>query len=77
MLSIKLGSGLFKFEQNWMDRESSKKSAFQLMLFVSKKFGIFSVCAPQLSGRILFAPPPPDSRATFLRNDLLCNGGAL
>ena len=27
---------------------------------------------PQLSGRILFAPP--DARAIFLHNDLLCNG---
>ena len=34
---------------------------------------IFSVCAsPQNSGCILFAPP--DASATFLHNDLLCNG---
>ena len=32
---------------------------------------IFSVCDPQLSGCILFAPP--DARAIFLHNDLLCN----
>ena len=37
-----------------------------------KKFWIFSVCAPQLSGRILFATP--DARVIFLDNDLLCNG---
>ena len=32
----------------------------------------FSVCAPQLCGLILFAPP--DARAILLHNDLLCNG---
>ena len=44
-----------------------------------KKFGFFSVCAPQLSGNKLFAPPPPpppppDARAIFLHDELLCNG---
>ena len=38
---------------------------------IGKTNRIFSVCAPQLSGRILFAPP--DARAIFLHNDLLCN----
>ena len=33
---------------------------------------IFSVYAPQLSGRIFFAPP--DASAIFLHGDLLCNG---
>ena len=34
---------------------------------------IFSACAPppQISGRILCAPP--DARAIFLHDDLLCN----
>ena len=32
---------------------------------------IFSACAPQLSRRILFAPP--GARAIFLHSDLLCN----
>ena len=41
----------------------------ELMLFI---FWIFSVCAPQLSGRILFALR--DARAIFLHTDLLCNG---
>ena len=43
------------------------------------KIWIFSVCAqthppppPQLIWRILFAPP--DARAIFLHDDLLCNG---
>ena len=36
--------------------------------------GIFSVCAPQHSVCILIAPPPPDARAIFLHNNLLCNG---
>ena len=36
------------------------------------KVWIFSVCAPQLRGRISFAPP--DARAIFLHCDLLCNG---
>ena len=32
----------------------------------------FSACAPpQLSGRILFAPP--EARDIFLHNDMLCN----
>ena len=35
------------------------------------KFGIISVCAPQLSGRILFKPS--DARAIFLHKDFLGN----
>ena len=43
------------------------------MFWVSLKKGISFPCvSPQLSGRILFAPP--DARVTFLHNDLLCNG---
>ena len=37
------------------------------------KIRIFSVCAPQLSGCTLFAPPPPDARAIFIHNDFLYN----
>ena len=36
------------------------------------KYSIFSVCATQLSGCIIFATP--DAGAIFLHNDLLCNG---
>ena len=37
-----------------------------------KNNGFFPVCAPKLSGCILFAHLP-DTRANFLRNDLLSN----
>ena len=39
----------------------------------NKKTGIFSVCGPLLSGRILFAPQQANEGYKFLRNDLLCN----
>ena len=39
-----------------------------------EKRDLFRLCPPppELSGRILFSPP--DARAIFLYNDLLCNG---
>ena len=41
-------------------------------LFGSDYLDLFRLCPPpQLSGCILFAPP--DARAIFLHNDLLCN----
>ena len=42
------------------------------VLRVARRFRIFSVCDPSLVGAYYLHPP--DARAIFLHNNLLCNG---
>ena len=56
----------------WDEWHVPNKQRIRLFDEHKKKFGSFPFVPPQLSGRILFAPP--DARALFLQNNLLCHG---